>query len=298
MTNFCLQMASVVLEALPFLLLGSLISGFLEVFLPSDWLSRTFAGESWRAGFWGLLLGLVIPTCECGSVPIMRRLLAKGAPPHLAFAYLLAGTVVNPLVLYSTWMAFPHKPWMVALRAGMSLVVAALTTTVIVHRVPRGKELAPRTRLELHPLHCSCHGGASWTGGNRLWRILDSARYDFTAMFRLLVLGATLAAVVKTGLPDQAWIFLQDHPLLAVPGMMVLSFLLSLCSEADAFVAAALNGVPSAAQLAFLAIGPVLDIKLLLMYRRTFAPQTLRILLVMPPFLILVFSLLLSRCLS
>lgn len=297
MLHFAQQFASIVLEALPFLLLGSLLSGLIEVYLPQGLLARKMPKHPLLSGASGLFLGLAVPTCECGSVPVVRRLLAKGAPPPMAFAYLLAATVVNPMVLFTTWIAFPHKPYMVLFRAGASLLVAALMTAWIVRRTPAwgflplqpvGKPLG-----HVHGDHCSHCQQASTA--HPLWRVLDHARHEFTGLFAYLALGSALAALFKLLLPDGAWLLLAQHPALAIPGLMIFAFALSLCSEADAFVAASLSSVPTAAQLAFLVLGPVLDIKLLLMYKQSFAPRVVRALWIGLPLLVLIVSAIASR---
>lgn len=301
--SLALLFTALVLEALPFLVLGALLSGFIEVFLPQGLLTRRLPKNPWASGACGLVMGLVIPTCECGSVPVVRRLLAKGAPAPMAFAYLLAATVVNPMVLFSTWMAFPHKPWMVLLRAGLSLGVAAITTTFIVRRVAPMALLPLRLPGAVKILGCGCGCVTAHTVHTedavkyKVIHALDHARLEFSTLFAYLSLGAALAALAKTFLPDRAWFLLADYPMLAVPGLMAFSFALSLCSEADAFVAASLSGVSSAAQLAFLALGPVLDVKLLLMYRKAFAPKVVRLLVVVPVLTIFVATLLLARVL-
>ncbi len=297
MLNFATHFVSIVLEALPFLLLGSMLSGLIEVYLPQGLLARKIPRHPLLSGASGLFLGLAVPTCECGSVPVVRRLLAKGAPPPMAFAYLLAATVVNPMVLFTTWIAFPHKPYMVLLRAGASLLVAALMTAWIVRRTPAWGFLplqpVGQKSSHYHGDHCPHCQHASTT--HPLWRVLDHARHEFSGLFAYLVLGSAIAASFQLLLPDGAWLMLSNHPALAIPGLMLFAFALSLCSEADAFLAASLSSVPTAAQLAFLVLGPVLDIKLLLMYKQSFAPRVVRSLWIGLPLLVLPVSVIVAR---
>ncbi|HZT82142.1 MAG TPA: permease [Gemmataceae bacterium] len=294
--------ASILYEALPFVVLGAAIAGILEELVPQQLIGRILTGlERWVPGgvvrvaaiLLGGILGLAFPMCECGIIPVMRRLLGKGLPLSCCTAYLLAGPIINVVVMTSTYAAFsgagepavgaarfsPQMPTltMVALRVGLGYVVAVLTSLVVEWQWRRhGSKL-------LLPLAMPGGKGRTDDDGS-LWRsrpllqrlsnISETALHDFVDITLFLMLGALLASGVRTFLSHEDIAALAtQNPLLVIVLMMGLAVVLCLCSEADAFVAASFTTLPSAAKLAFLVLGPMLDLKLYFMYTRVFRPR-------------------------
>jgi uncharacterized membrane protein YraQ (UPF0718 family) len=234
----------------------------------------------------GIAAGFVLPTCECGVVPVVRRLTRKGVPLHIAISYMLAAPILNPVVLVSTWVAFRGSMMMVLSRAAVAVIVAA-TVGVLVRRMSEGS-IAPAENV--HEGHDHNHGVSS--GSGRIVEILRHAGHDFLDMGKYLILGALAAAFFKTFLPQPVFDTLSGNLILSVFGMMVLAFLLSVCSEADAFVAASFAGLPAASHLAFITYGPMLDLKLIGMYAATFRKRVVLILVAAPTVMIFLLSLL------
>lgn len=285
--DFIITFSSVLWEAMPFIVLGAVVAGVLEEFLPQQLLTRVLPKSVLPAVMIGGVLGLVFPMCECGIVVVMRRLLRKGLPLSSCVAYMLAGPIVNPVVLFSTWVAFTGfkiAPEMVAMRAGMGFFVAVVTGLVVQVQWRRhGKNLLtavaapPPTTVD----EAERHGQnpdeipgrpvpkkAFW---HRLGNISATALHDFVDITVFLILGAVLAALAKQYIsPAEFEQLSKEQPFLAIPAMMLLAVLMCLCSEADAFVAASFTNVHVSAKLAFLVLGPMLDLKLLLMYTRVF----------------------------
>lgn len=294
--DFLLTFSAVLWEAVPFIVLGAVVAGILEEFLPQQAITRFLPKAVVPAVMVGALLGIVFPMCECGILVVMRRLLRKGLPLSCCVAYMLAGPVLNPVVLFSTYVAFRDHgigPEMVGLRAGLAFVVA-VATGLVVHRqwVRHGTTLLTPTAVPpaLEPAgvrslgmaeeaadreahgHVHPHPGKSVF--KRLSNISATALHDFVDITVFLILGAVLAALAKTQLqPDQIERLSSGEPLLAIPAMMLLAVLMCLCSEADAFVAASFTNMHASAKLAFLVLGPMLDLKLLMMYTRVYRPR-------------------------
>lgn len=295
---------AILLEAAPFLLLGALASGLFEVFASRDWIERLMPRSPIAGVLAGTVLGLMMPCCECGIVPLARRLIAKGVPPATATTFMLAGPVINPVVLASTFVAFQGDLTVVALRCALVAAVAAAVGFSLRNKSPEeillpgaapvaacgcGDEPAPDKALfgslaDAAPL--SALKGPSLR--TRLDHALRHAQGDFLDMFRILILGAMVAAAFKTFVPAGFVSMMQGDLMLSVVGMMGLAVLLSLCSQADAFVAASFSGFPLAARLAFLALGPVLDVKLVLMWQGAFRYKVIKLLVIVP--VVLVFS--------
>jgi uncharacterized protein len=267
-TNFAIVFGSLLIEAVPFILLGAVVSALLEVFLPARALERlTTLPAALQLPACGLA-GFAFPVCECGSVPVARRLLAKGLAPSGAVTFMLAAPVVNPVVIASTVVAYRGREafWpMVAGRTGLGLVVAVAVGWAVGRR--SADDLLRRRGDADHADHA--HGG-------RLRAIFDHVSGDFLFMGRYLVIGAAFAATLQTLVPQSVVASLADAPVLNLVAMMGLAFVLSLCSESDAFVAASFVQFGVASQLAFLVFGPMVDTKLAVLYSGTFGRELLR----------------------
>jgi len=290
---FAAIVASIVLEAAPFLLLGSLLSAILAVYVGDGALERLGQRHlSTQIGL-GLVAGLILPTCECGVVPVTRRLLKKGVPPGAAIPFMLAAPVVNPVSLASTWVAFQGDWHMVLWRAALVLLPAAALGWVLGNL--KSAELLRPTLGMAHEAGCGCGCGLAQDHKRPgLARgVLDVLRHtgrEFLDMGLFLILGACAAGLFKVFLP-QEWLGLVSGNLwLAVPAMMLLAVLMSVCSEADAFVAASLSMFPRPALLAFLALGPMLDLKLLPAYLSVFRRGSALVVIIIPALAIFVLT--------
>jgi uncharacterized membrane protein YraQ (UPF0718 family) len=258
-STFTVIFASIAVEALPFVLLGALMSALIEVFV-SDRAFERVSRLPLRLQVPGLALcGMAMPVCECGSVPVARRLILRGVHPGAGVAFMLAAPILNPVVLFSTAVAYSGQDavLMVAARAGLGMVLAT-ASGLLIARMGAGKLLARRDTAHHHH------------GAGRIRRVMDHLSADFFFMGKFVVAGAALAAALQTMVPQDVFTGVLTTPLVGAALLMVFAFLLSLCSEADAFVAISFVQFPIGAQLAFLVFGPVLDIKLSLLYAATF----------------------------
>jgi uncharacterized protein len=287
--DLILVFTSIIYEALPFIVLGVVIAGLLEEFVPQQALARFIPRNRPLAIALGGILGLVFPMCECGIIVVMKRLLRKGLPLSVCVSYVLAGPVINVVVIMSTFVAFnPPSPKdyvfggpvnVVLLRAGLVYVTAFFTALVVEwleSRVGAFALLHPsvtRGLKEAGDGDDDARGSRTW--GERIDNITQTALNDFIDIMAFLVLGAALAAAGRYTLQatDLEQV-LQQNVAIAILLMMAIAILFCLCSEADAFVAANFPMYwPPASKLAFLVLGPMLDIKLYLMYTRVFRPR-------------------------
>ncbi len=251
---FSVLLFAILLEGLAFILIGSLISGAIEVCVPGRILEeRVFPKRRLSAALVGALAGVVFPVCSCGTVPVARRLLRKGVPPAGAVAYLLAAPVINPITLAATAFAFPQTREMVWARAIFAYGVAVATALAL----GQGREeiLSP-DQSESDALEHHHHTDVA-PDARRLRRILLHAEDDFFLTGRFFVLGGTVAALLQTLIPRAVFTAVADLPALSVGMMEALGVAFSLCSFADAFVASSFTGIPSAAKAAFLVAGPM-----------------------------------------
>ncbi|WP_433066959.1 permease [Dactylosporangium sp. CS-033363] len=252
---------SVLTQAIPFLVFGVVLSAIIAVFVPPSFFAKALPKHPALAVPTASVAGVVLPGCECASVPVAGALVRRGVTPAAAFAFLLASPAVNPVVLVSTAVAFPGQPQMVVGRAVASLVVACLMGWLW-QAFGKGSWLKMPSRAHLD-------GMGKWPA---FWA---SVRHDVLHAGGFLVIGAACAAVISVVVPKSWLEHVAANPVLAIVTLGLLAVLLSICSEADAFVAASLTQFSLTARLAFLVVGPMIDLKLFAMqagiFGRSFA---------------------------
>lgn len=287
--NSVLQMStiflSIVIEALPFVLLGCLISGALQVFLTPERVKRWLPDNRFLSILTGSVLGFFFPSCECGIVPIVHQFVKKGVPVHTAFAFMLTAPIINPIVIFSTFIAFGNSWEMAGWRMVGSFVVALIIGIWLAYFQ---KESVLKTKIQQtidhnhhhNHHHDHTHGtneheevkiGRIKQLSQQTGHVLTHSIDEFFDMGRYLIVGGLIAASMQTYLPTRVMLTLGSTKLLAIIIMLLLAFTMSLCSEADAFIGSSLLSLfGTAPVVAFLVFGPMVDIKNLLMMKRYF----------------------------
>jgi uncharacterized membrane protein YraQ (UPF0718 family) len=261
--NWTTIFVAVTVQAMPFLVLGVAVSGAIAAFVPAGAIARVLPKRPAFAVPAAATAGAALPGCECGSVPIAGRLVSSGVPPAAALAFLLSAPAINPIVLTATAVAFPGQPVMVLARLLASLV-ASVAVGLLWLALGRDDLLVPRRRWQPPE-------------GPRLRAFLATAQHDFLQAGGFLVVGAAAAASLQTLVPRRIVDSVAHRGPLAVLALAVLAVLLALCSEADAFVAAGLKEFSLTARLAFLVVGPMVDVKLIALQAGTFSPRFARL---------------------
>ena len=254
-------------EAMPFVVVGTLLSGFVERCVSRETVARLFPKNRVLGIAASACLGLIFPMCECGIVPVVRRLIRKGVPVSCGVTYMLASPIINPLVIVSTLVAFRGRGgWMVVgLRVGMGYAVAVAVGLII------WKVLGERSIvLDRHLAAGEDAADEMKHRGGVVGDTLLLAAGDFLEIGATLVVGTGLAALVNSGFHRAAMEPFAANRFSAVGSMSGLAFGLNLCSEADAFVAASFYAFPLSAKMAFLVLGPMLDVKLIVMFTTLF----------------------------
>ncbi len=254
--NWMTVFIAIATQALPFLVLGVLLSAVLAVFVPPAFFTRALPKRDALAVPVAGIAGAVLPGCECASVPVAGALIRRGVTPAAALAFLLSAPAINPIVLTATAVAFPGRPAMVVARFVASLL-AACVMGWLWQRLGRADWLRPPDR-------------ASFEGDGKLAAFWGSVRHDVVHAGGFLVVGAMAAATLKTVVPASWLHAVAGTPVVSIFALAVLAVLLSICSEADAFVAASLSQFSLTARLAFLVVGPMIDLKLFAMQAATF----------------------------
>lgn len=269
--DFSYAFLSILLEGIPFLLLGTILSGLIDQFLPSRLMTRLLPRNPYAGACVSGLLGLIFPMCECGVVPIIRRLMAKGLPAANAITYMLSAPIVNPVVAISTYAAFKGQAplEMTLARLGVGFAVAVIVG-MVVHNLALRHVLRTNIIADVAQPQATVQSGP--TGGlfARLWAALGVCVGDFLNMTIYLVLGAAAAAFFNTSVNQDAILPLAMNDWLATGALMTLAAALCLCSTTDAFIAATFSMFPSVSKLAFLVYGPMVDLKLIFLYSSIF----------------------------
>jgi hypothetical protein len=247
---------AIVVQALPFLVLGVLISGLIAALMTPAALARLLPRRALLAVPTAALAGTALPGCECASVPVAGRLTARGVPAPAALTFMLSAPAVNPVVLVATAVAFPGQPRVVLARFLGSLATS-MAVGLVWSRIGR-PEWVRRARDRPG-------------GEGPPWRAFTSAaRHDLYQAGGWLVVGAAAAATLQVVVPRSVLLAVADHHLLAVLALGGLAVVLAVCSEADAFIAASLREFSLTARLAFLVVGPAIDVKLFAMQAGVF----------------------------
>ncbi|MGW3248571.1 permease [Streptomyces sp. NPDC001070] len=248
MQSWMTVFVAVVVQALPFLVLGVLLSAVLAVCVPASFFARALPRRPALAVPVAGVAGAVLPGCECASVPVAGAMVRRGVTPAAALTFLLSAPAINPVVLTATAVAFPNAPRMVVARFAASLLVACAMGWLW-QRLGHPDRLRPRP----HPSAQGQGKGAAFWG---------SVRHDVMHAGGFLVVGAMAAASLKSVVPEDVLRTAAGNPVVSVLALAVLAVVLSICSEADAFVAASLSQFSLTARLVFLVVGPMIDLKL------------------------------------
>jgi uncharacterized membrane protein YraQ (UPF0718 family) len=248
---------AICVQAVPFLVLGTLLSAVITALVPAAFLQRALPKRVALAVPAAGLAGAVLPGCECASVPVADGLMARGVAPAAALAFLLSAPAINPVVLTATAVAFPGRPGMVLARFAASLVTAVVMGWLWA-RFGRPEWLRPSARRVR-------------AAGEGRWAAFRGAfTHEFLHAAGFLVIGGITAATLNVAVP-RGWLGRLAHlPGIPVLVLALLAVVLAVCSEADAFVAASLSAFPLAARLAFMVVGPMVDVKLVAMQAGTF----------------------------
>ena len=282
------------IEALPFLLLGVVIATAARWLAPGGRWLRQLPSHPLVGPLTGAGLGLALPACECGNVPVARRLLAAGAPVGTALGFLFAAPVLNPIVLASTWAAFPDRPWLLLLRP-LGAVVVAVGLALLLGMLGEGQLLTgdlleerrlsrPLAEVSLLERRSGLLGGsppdapitAPAPVRPTAADLLRHGSQEFLSLALVLVVGCAIAALVQTLVPRQWFLAVGGLPTASILALMLFALVVSVCSSVDAFLALGFAAqITPGALLAFLLLGPVIDLKLFGLLGQIFRPRAL-----------------------
>ena len=257
---------SVMIEALPFVMLGICIAIIVQVWLPAERLLTYLPQQPLLRRACLSLLGIALPVCECGNVPLARGLLAKGLTPSESLVFLLAAPILNPVTIITTQQAFAGDMTILWARVLGGFAIANLVGWVYARR--------PAEELLTNTFVASCQ--ADHVQQSKRVASLAIFRREVQAMLPALVVGAGLAGLVQVLVSREVLVSLGSQPVWSVIAMVALAFIVSICSNVDAFFALAFRQTfMTGALVSFLTFGPMIDIKMLSLLRTTYRPNVL-----------------------
>jgi uncharacterized protein len=295
---------SLLVEAIPFLLLGVVLSSVLLIFIDERWLMARMPTHPVLGAFAGSCIGFLFPVCECGNVPVARRLIMQGVPMPVAIGFLLAAPTVNPIVIWSTWIAFHDRPEIVVLRVVFSLAIATIVGWIFSVQQDVKLILQPAIALGMIRSQPKVSTGSSLLDGGdfmvgsggaasiRMTQammqppqksiranvnlVLDNIVQELRELGGVLVLGSAVAAAIQTLTPRELIVSLGEGPILSIVVMMILAGSISICSTVDSFFALSFAATfTSGSLLAFLVFGPMFDLKSIGLMLSIFKPKAI-----------------------
>ncbi|WP_402844963.1 permease [Microbacterium sp. GXS0129] len=259
---------SVLIESMPFVLLGVLFSIVVQVWLPPGALERVLPRRAWARRLALSLLGMIIPVCECGNVPFARGLLRRGFAPAETLTFLVAAPIVNPIVIITTHAAFGWDGGILVMRVIGGFVIANLIGWLYSRQDDPDKLLTERFRLDQRAEEA--------VTGSRGRRSLAQLVIELRAVMPALVIGSAIAGAVQVLIPRDVLVAIGSNPVLSIVTMIVLALTVALCSNVDAFFALSMASTFSTGSIiAFLLVGPIVDVKMLALMRTTFTVRAL-----------------------
>lgn len=266
--TFKTMFISIILEAIPFVLLGVVLSSILQVFVSEKLIQRLIPRNPILGIIFACLLGIIFPVCECGMIPVVRRLIQKGMPVYVAVVFILTGPIINPVVYAATFMAFRTHPDLIYARMGLAFIVASFIGLILYKTIK--KSPLKRSLSSFHVIG-SNHEHDQVHNQNKLSSMLSHAAEEFFEMGKFLMFGAMLTAFIQTFVVRESLVSIGHGAIISHLFMMGFAYILSLCSTSDAFVASSfLNTFSKGSLLTFMVIGPMLDFKSTLMLLSVF----------------------------
>jgi uncharacterized protein len=264
--NFSTVFLSIILEGFPFIIIGAFVSSMIQIFVSEELIGRLIPKRKFLGLICTALMGLAFPVCECAIIPIARRLIKKGVPLNMAVTFMLSVPIINPIVLLSTYYAFLGKPSMVLARAGFG-VISAIAIGYLIGELhteyPLKRDIHINESSSCGHYNCSCgykHGNMQYNNVAR--QILGHTSRELYDIGKLFIIGAAISSAMQTFVPRQYIAAVGGGNVSSILVMMLLAFVLSICSETDAFIARTFAGqFTTGSIVGFLIFGPMIDVK-------------------------------------
>ena len=281
-TDMAIIFTSIILEATPFLILGVLLSSLIQEFVSEDTLRKIIPKNAFLGSIVGVLMGFFIPTCDCAVIPVTRRLIKKNVPLNVCISFMLASPIVNPVSILSTVYAFQNTmPEMILYRIGFGILISFIVG-ILISFISKKTEIIDNKKI--NDDLCSC-GGVHQKNDNHFWNIIWNSKEEFLGIMKYLIIGSLITTIVQFIINKTGLNLAVSNNIIQIIVMMIFAYIISLCSTADAFIARSfINQVSNSSILAFLILGPMIDLKNTLVlcdnFKKKFVFQLLLLLMV------------------
>lgn len=294
-SDFLMIFLGLIVAAIPFIVLGVVISVLIEKYISSSWILKYKSKNPILSHIQVLFIGMLLPVCECGNIPLAKRLKIVGFKPSEVITFVLAAPIFNPIVFITTFVAFNLDPNIAYIRvfagAFIALFIGLLfnlknnqNDLLVEEKTQKSTfsftdSLAQKTELEM----CEIKNNSN---------IINIFRKEFFSVFKLLIIGASIAASFQLLIPREIFTTFSQSPTLSILALLAFAFIISICSSIDAFFALSFVGIFNLGSIiSFLVFGPMIDIKSLLMLKTIFKGKTLVLLSIIAALLCLLLGL-------
>ncbi len=257
--DFVTLFLSIIVESLPYVTIGVLISVLIALFVPENFLLKMLPKNRYISHIILSLVGIVIPVCQCGNIPVARRLIFQGLSPSQAITFLLAAPLLNPITFFTTYQAFSLTPQLAFIRVLSGFFIANIIGIFLSYQKDQNNLLTKSFYMDV----CNIH-----TTKRSFYNSLEIFQSEFIYIAKLLCIGAAIAALIQTFIPKETLLAIGHNVMLSFFIMLLLGFIISICSTVDAFFALSyINGFTLGSILSFLIFGPLVDIKMIILMR-------------------------------
>lgn len=324
---------SIVIQALPFVLIGVFGSALMQNLITVEMIENRLARTSKLPGILlAIGAGFFFPVCDCGVIPVARRLLMKKVPPYMAIAFLVTAPLVNPITVWATATAFGYNLPVTLIRVGMAIIVGIIVALLVSDFFPTIEHLFNQNALQEFKTATTSETGPdsrhqkktliptlteirdnpffhnhetastdmtitepSHHKDSLIDDIFNHANEEFLEVGKFLIIGALIASFIQTVIPKQSILSITQNPAFSVLIMMLLALSLSLCAEADAFVARSfIYHFSFGGVMAFMVFGQMLDIKNTALLLKSFKPKAILFIFGLCALLVFIFCFLLN----
>lgn len=256
--NIAIIFLSIFFEALPFLLLGSIISSVIEKYASNEKIASIIPKNPILGSLFGIFLGFFLPACDCAVIPITKRLIKKKVPINVAVSFMLASPIINPVVLLSTYYAFySTNPKIFWARFILGILVAVVVSSIL--GLIFKDDFVVKNSIEEIEEECSC---CHYHHENAFLEIVNHTISDLFDVLKYMIFGALIASFVQVYMPRSVITVFNSNNYLSIIVLMLFAYLLSLCSTSDSFIGKSLiNSFTKSSVVAYLLLGPMIDVK-------------------------------------
>lgn len=267
--EICKKFLGIFIETVPFILVGAVFSSILQIFISENSITKIFPKNKFLSSFAASILGIIFPICDCGTIPIARGFLKKGLPIHVAVTFMLSAPIVNPIAIISSVYAFKGMEEVVIYKILIGIIVS-ITVGIILSRYS-SKEVVSE-----YIMNCQCNlcqGKDLNEGGvfNKIKNMFLVAGDEFFNVGKYMIIGILLSSIIQVLFNNNIISINSKNDIFAILIMMFFACFLSVCSSSDAFIAKGfLNSFSKNSVLGFLILGPMINIKNIIMLLGSF----------------------------